>query len=81
MIVSSNVTLSMEELPVSQSYGFIIYRKLGAPIKSSSQLKIRGHVRDLAQVLVNGNLQTPPITSRADIGKFGSWIPRYKVVL
>ena len=76
----SNLTLSMEQLPINndngQSYGFIIYRKTNVTVTDSSNLKIRGHVRDLAQVLVNGQLQTPPIKSQADLKSFGSWFPR-----
>ncbi len=75
MIMNSNITLSMEQLPVGQSYGFIVYRKT-LPLKSSSFLKVRGHIRDLAQVLVNGKLQTPPIESLNALHEFGSWIPR-----
>lgn len=78
--ISSHGLLSMEELPVNnmngQSYGFIVYRHK-VPIKNFSCLKIRGHVRDFAQVLVNGQLQTPPVQSLQDLQKFGSWVPRY----
>lgn len=70
----------MEQLPINngngQSYGFVIYRKNGIAIKDGSKLKIRGHVRDLAQVLVNGQMQTPPISSSSDLKAFGSWYPR-----
>ncbi len=69
----------MEELPINdengQSYGFIVYRKR-VNIQLSSVLKVRNHIRDLAQVLVNGILQTSPIMSTADLNKFGSWVPR-----
>lgn len=79
MIVSSDVVLSMEELPINdmngQSYGFVVYRHR-AHVTNSSQLRIRGHVRDYAQVLVNEQLQTPPTTSLLDLEAFGSWYPR-----
>jgi len=80
MIVVSKTTLPMEELSINdmngQSFGFVVYRKT-IPIRgASSVLKVRGHVRDFAQVLVNGELQTPPIKTSKDLNGFGSWFPR-----
>lgn len=71
----------MEELPINagngQSYGFTVYRNTIDLLQTGkSVLKIRNHVRDLAQVLVNGQLQTPPVLSTADLNNFGSWVPR-----
>lgn len=69
----------MENLPINnmngQSYGFVVYRH-HVMLKNSSRLKIRGHIRDFAQVLVNGKLQTPPVKTRKDLEAFGSWCPR-----
>lgn len=78
-IVESASLLSMEELPINnengQSYGFTVYRKT-VDLEASSTLKVRNHIRDLAQVLVNGQLQTPPIMSTDDLNNFGSWVTR-----
>lgn len=69
----------MENLPINnmngQSYGFVVYRH-NVMVKHSSRLKIRGHVRDFAQVLLNGQLQTPPVKTTNDLQAFGSWVPR-----
>jgi len=79
MVVVNNSTLSMEELPINdmngQSYGFVVYRK-SIHLGGASVLKVRGHVRDFAQVLINGELQTPPIRTSKDLYDFGSWFPR-----
>lgn len=78
-IVKSSSLLSMEDLPINngngQSYGFTVYRKT-VNLEASSTLKVRNHIRDLAQVLINGQLQTPPITSTDDLNNFGSWVTR-----
>jgi hypothetical protein len=69
----------MEELPVNnlngQSYGFVVYRN-HVVVRNASTLLVRGHIRDFAQVLVNGQLQTPPVKSLNDLEAFGSWCPR-----
>lgn len=76
--------MSMEELPINnmngQSYGFIVYRK-SVDVTSGSVLLVRNHIRDLAQVVVGGHLQTPPIMSMLDLPKFGSWGPRSVLLL
>jgi len=78
-VVQSSTLMSMEELPINnmngQSYGFIVYRK-SVDVTSGSVLLVRNHIRDLAQVVVGGHLQTPPIMSMLDLPKFGSWGPR-----
>jgi len=59
-----------------QSYGYIIYRKTLA-LQPGMVLKIRGHPRDLVQVMVNGIEVNPPILSDSDLlKKFGSWAVR-----
>jgi len=68
---------AMEQLNINnengQSYGYIIYRK-EVQIKWGSLLKVRGHSRDLMQVLINGVQVNEPIVSAMDLGtKFGSW--------
>ena len=69
----------MEDLPINngsgQSFGFTVYRKT-VEIEANSQLKIRGHIRDFAQILINGQLQTPPTLSKSDLQNFGSWVSR-----
>ena len=70
----------MEKLNINngngQSYGYIVYRKT-LPIIAGMKLKIRGHPRDLVQVLVNGIEVNAPIVSVMDLMKnFGSWAVR-----
>lgn len=69
----------MEDLPINngngQTFGFIVYRKT-VSLQAGSRLKVRNHIRDLAQVLVDGQLQTPPVNSEQDLLNFGSWVPR-----
>jgi len=70
----------MEKLNINngngQSYGYIIYRK-EVQISVGSVLKIRGHPRDLLQVLVNGVQVNDIIATPGDLGSsFGSWALR-----
>ena len=69
----------MEQLSLNngngQSYGYIVYRKQ-ISLSSGSELTIRGHVRDLLQVLVDGVQVNPAILTNDDLEKFGSWGPR-----
>ena len=78
-MITHSTVLSMEELPINndngQSYGFIVYRKT-VNMKAESVLTIKGHIRDFAQVLINGQNQIPPVHSQEDFNKFGSWIPK-----
>ena len=64
-----NKPVSMEMLDVNngngQSYGYIVYRK-NLVLKSGMKLTIRGHPRDIVQVLVNG-VQVSRIFSFTDI--------------
>jgi len=67
----------MEQLNINdgngQSYGYIVYRK-EVQINPGSVLQIRGHPRDLAQVMINGVQVNPAIVTQSDLGKnFGSW--------
>ena len=80
MIVKSPSPLAMEDLPINslngQSYGFTVYRKI-VKLQAESVIKVRNHIRDFAQILVNGKLQTPPILNLEDLAnKFGSWYHR-----
>eukprot|EP00095_Tigriopus_kingsejongensis_P008001 maker-scaffold269_size230758-snap-gene-1.34 protein:Tk08001 transcript:maker-scaffold269_size230758-snap-gene-1.34-mRNA-1 annotation:"hypothetical protein DAPPUDRAFT_58801" len=68
--------LPMEQLALNngngQSYGYIMYRKQMA-LKSGDKLTIRGHVRDLLQLLINGKMVNQPILTFPDLAFFGSW--------
>jgi len=70
----------MEALSVNngngQSYGYLVYRK-EVTLQAGSVLKIRGHPRDLVQVMVNGvNVNPPLLTTSALQTTFGSWAVR-----
>lgn len=77
--VQSDTLLAMEELPINdgngQSFGFIVYRKV-VKVRANSLLQVRGHIRDMAQVLINGQNQIPPVMSQDDLDRFGSWVNR-----
>jgi len=67
----------MEALNVTggngQSYGYIVYRK-EVVLRAGSTLVIRGHPRDLVQVMVNGVMVNPPLLHTMDLLRtFGSW--------
>lgn len=75
-----NKPTPMEKLDINggngQSYGYIVYRKT-MPLRPGMVLKIRGHPRDLVQVMVNGIQVNQPILSVGDLLKnFGSWAVR-----
>merc|ERR1711915_1139262 len=59
-------TKSMEELELhdgnGQSYGYIVYRKW-LTLKPGSRLTVRGHIRDLLQVMVDGRMVSEPVYS------------------
>lgn len=67
----------MELLPMNngsgQSYGYIVYRKVGLDIPRDSILKIGGHVCDTVMVLVNGILLSKPLMQKEDLDGFGYW--------
>ena len=69
--------ISMEQLPFNngngQSYGYIVYRKKVSGLHQGSTLQIRGHIRDLLQVMVNGKMVNAPILNVADLARFGAW--------
>jgi len=70
----------MEKLDINngngQSYGYIVYRKT-ITVMEGMVLKIRGHPRDLVQVMVNGIEVNAPVLSEMDLMKnFGSWAIR-----
>jgi len=74
-----DTTLSMEELDINngngQSYGYLVYRKEVA-LAQGAVLTVRGHVRDLLQVFVNGIMINEPILELPDLANFGSWADR-----
>ncbi|XP_076060730.1 beta-galactosidase-1-like protein 2 isoform X2 [Oratosquilla oratoria] len=73
--------VNMEALDINdnngQSYGYIVYRT-SVPLQSDSVLKIRGHVRDAAQVMVDGTMATKPLTNVLHVNNFGWWEGRDK---
>ncbi|KAF0314756.1 Beta-galactosidase-1-like protein 2 [Amphibalanus amphitrite] len=72
----SDTLLSMEQLDVNggsgQSYGLVWYRAT-ISTATDSQITIRGHVRDVALVLVDGELLTRKMTSILSLESFGYW--------
>ncbi|XP_064097722.1 beta-galactosidase-1-like protein 2 [Macrobrachium nipponense] len=68
--------MSMELLPVNdnngQSYGYVVYTT-HANLTPNSSLQIRYHVRDMAQVLVDGVVVTKPYGGLLDVSSFGFW--------
>ncbi|PYZ99367.1 hypothetical protein A6K26_009645, partial [Gammaproteobacteria bacterium 2W06] len=74
---SSEGALSMELLPVNngsgQAHGYIMYTTHVTVAAPNSTLKIRGHVRDMAQVLLDGQVITQPYHNQLDVNKFGFW--------
>ncbi|KAK7873186.1 hypothetical protein R5R35_006400 [Gryllus longicercus] len=71
--------LPMELLPANggagQSYGFLLYRRAagGEPVPDGATLTVRGRVRDLAVVLLDGQRVSAPLTSLQDLRGFGYW--------
>uniref|UniRef100_A0A2P2I5I9 Beta-galactosidase n=1 Tax=Hirondellea gigas TaxID=1518452 RepID=A0A2P2I5I9_9CRUS len=76
--------LNMEALPMNkmsgQSYGYIFYSTKAVVAPTWSTLMIKGHVRDMAQVMVNGGMVTKPYGDGADLNSFGFWNGRDKTV-
>ncbi|XP_069936809.1 beta-galactosidase-1-like protein 2 isoform X2 [Cherax quadricarinatus] len=69
--------VSMELLPINddsgQAHGYIVYSTIVYLAAPNATLMIKGHVRDMAQVLVNGQVITKPYSNPLDISKFGFW--------
>lgn len=57
-----------------QSYGYINYRKTGLTINTGDTLKIAGHVRDIAMLMVDGILLTKHLSSAYDCLTFGFFV-------
>ncbi|XP_071520431.1 beta-galactosidase-1-like protein 2 [Panulirus ornatus] len=74
--------LSMELLPINnqsgQAHGYILYTTNAFLAATDSTLKIRGHVRDMAQVMVDGQVVTKPYSNPQDVNGFGYWNGRDK---
>ena len=67
----------MEQLDINngngQSYGYIVYRKT-LVLQAGMKLKIRGHPRDLVQMMINGVMVNEGVYNLADLGRnFGSY--------
>jgi len=79
-VLQADKTLSMEQLPQvnngnGQSYGYVVYRTV-VDLPEGSTIRIRGHVRDLLQLMVEGKQVNSPLLSISDLNKFGSWANR-----
>nr|XP_045607884.1 beta-galactosidase-1-like protein 2 [Procambarus clarkii] len=74
---TSEGPINMELLPINnqsgQSYGYILYTTNAYLAAPNATLKIRGHVRDMAQVLVDGEVITKPYSNPLDVSAFGFW--------
>lgn len=72
--------VNMEQLNINngngQSYGYVCYRKNEIKAEKGDVLKISGNVHDIAQVFVNGKLQTKVLESSDDVKGFGYWKAR-----
>jgi len=75
--VQSKEVINMEALDINggsgQSFGYIWYRNTKANATAGGKLRITGRVHDIAQVFVNGKLQTQVIQSNDDVNGFGFW--------
>jgi len=74
---SRNKPTPMEQLDINngngQSYGYIVYRKT-LVLRPGMKIKIRGHPRDLVQMMVNGVQVNEGVFNLADLGRnFGSY--------
>lgn len=71
--------VSMEELEINegngQDYGYLVYRKT-VEVSPGSVLKVRGHIRDLGQVMIDGVMVSEPLTTIHLLNTFGSWAIR-----
>lgn len=78
--VKSPHVMAMEDLPINegngQAYGYTLYRTRITVPKGGATLTIRGHVRDLALLLVDLKLVTPCINEPRDLDAFGTWVKR-----
>ncbi|XP_063222703.1 beta-galactosidase-1-like protein 2 isoform X1 [Bacillus rossius redtenbacheri] len=75
--VRAENVVAMELLDINsgsgQSYGFVVYRRKGVEVPSSSVLQITGYVHDMAVVLVDGVRETQAVTSLRQVSEFGCW--------
>ena len=68
----------MENLEINngngQSYGYVIYRHLGADIKDNTKLQLKnGAIFDMGIVLLDGVRKTEKLTSEKQLQGFGFW--------
>jgi hypothetical protein len=59
-----------------QSYGITVYRKMITAKDTVATLKIIGHVRDIAMVVLNGEQITKAPKNYDDLNHFGFWPAR-----
>ncbi|KAG7155525.1 Beta-galactosidase-1-like protein 2-like [Homarus americanus] len=76
-IQSENV-LAMEDLPYNegngQSFGYIVYRTTVIVPEGGATLTLKGHVRDLGLLLLDGHLISRCPRTPADLNGFGVWV-------
>jgi hypothetical protein len=69
----------MEQLPIhsgnGQAHGHVVYRKQMSNLVDGSRIVVRGHVRDLLMLVINGKMVNDVIIDYIDLVKFGSWGP------
>ncbi|KAL7643806.1 UNVERIFIED_CONTAM: hypothetical protein RMT77_005812 [Armadillidium vulgare] len=76
---------SMEEFSFlnngsGQTFGYVYYTTKVTLPAGTSTLLIRGHVRDMIQVFINGEVVTQPYSNRDDLSGFGFWNGRDKTL-
>jgi len=59
-----------------QSYGYVAYRTHVKPAGSKIKLVIKGTLKGVAMVVVDGKRQTKPLTKMDDVKGFGYWIAK-----
>ena len=67
--------LNLESGRIGQQYGFIVYKLMNASTEGTV-LRARGHIRDMAYVLVDGSIVNEPYKVPDDLNKFGFWVKR-----
>ncbi|XP_067000627.2 beta-galactosidase-1-like protein 2 isoform X2 [Anabrus simplex] len=76
-IVQSEQVMPMELLPINngagQSFGFILYRKNAVTVTEASTLQVKGYIKDVAVVLLDGVRKSEVLTKKDQFKEFGYW--------
>lgn len=79
--IETEDVMAMEDLPINedngQSYGYVVYRTYVNVPEGGTTLTIRGHVRDLLLLLVDGEVLSHRHHTPEDLNTFGAWVKRY----